>query len=265
MKNRILSVMVIVLFMFTSIVNSQNKNFIRAQPVEIFLGSTIFDPDSTEFKMIAVTQVWAGSRNNGTSHNNLITWLTDDYRKLWHKSADNEISDNWGGWNFVLSKDNLHYTFGYAKYKLSVGNKYIFLDYRDDRYGYYETFGNPFGHPADIMIRYDHNTEIFEVNSYYSADPPPGSWQKINNGDTIKIWELKEMGSPSTGKFEPYAPENLIYSYVNGKPKLSWQHHYPAEYYWIGYEIYRCITNNENPTNFIKIATVGKNTILIII
>jgi len=76
----------------------------------------------------------------------------------------------------------------------------------------------------------------------------------------MEIWEAKNYNNPHTDKFEPYAPESLTISLNNGKPKLNWQHHSPADDYWVGYKVYRCITvNNELPSNFIEIATVGKN------
>jgi hypothetical protein len=206
--------------------------------------------------MEAVSQVWAG-RTNNTHYSGSYNWLSSDYEYLSHSAINNQGKEGASGWKFVTIPEKGIDIFGYGKYKLTVEGKYFYLDYRDDRIGYYGDFGPSTGHPIDIYIKYDHNSEELSINSYNDES----HWLGISQNTTINIWELKGMGAPSTAKFEPYVPENLTISLSSGKPLLNWDHHSPAEDYWIGYKIYRCITiDNEQPTNYEEIAEVGKNT-----
>ncbi len=251
--------LIVVIFLNLFPVIAQTNNSPLNQPVELYLiaKSATNPTGSTYFTMEKVNQVWGG---NGNSYNDLITWLSEEYNYLTYSAInDNEIDL---GWDFVLSNTLGNTPFGYGKYKLSVdlGNteKYIYLDYRDDHYGFYLPYETT-GHAMDVWIKFNHDNNKFYINSY-SGNPNDTNWNYVDDGSTVKIWDLKGMGNPSTNKFESYAPESLTVSLSNGKPKLNWQHHLPADDYWVGYKIYRCITiNNEQPNNFIEIATVGKN------
>lgn len=193
------------------------------------------------------------------TYNNLTTWLTTDHSNPGSVVASYATgSGSWGGWHFIHTDPNFPDPwdiFAYSLYKLSIlgTDEHFFLDYRDDRIGFYGVLGNPIGHPIDIWVKY------FNGDFYISNNQ--SSWAIVPNGTTINFWDLKGMGSPSTGKFQPYSPENLTNTIVNNKPKLVWQHHSPAEDYWVGYEIYRCITTTgTTPTNFTYLSTVSKYT-----
>jgi len=144
---------------------------------------------------------------------------------------------------------------------MDMGNteKSIFLDYRDDNLVFYPPLETT-GHPIDVWVKFNHDDNRFYINSYGGLPSNP-NWNSVSDGSSVDIWELKGQGSFLTIKFEPHVLENLSISLDNGKPKLIWQHHSPSDDYWVGYKIFRCITvNNESPTNFIEIETVGKTT-----
>ncbi|MCK9281865.1 MAG: right-handed parallel beta-helix repeat-containing protein, partial [Melioribacteraceae bacterium] len=214
---------------------------------EILIGTENMSGNVPTFAIEAVSQVWDQIL---PSSNPIL--LSDDYQySTYAPPSNNQPMGSWGGFDFCNSGGD----FGYGLYKLYVEgspNNYILLDYRDDNYGNYDPFIDA---PQDIWIKCIQGT----LGNYYFYWSPSMLNPEWNSGD-VEIWTAKSQSGPSTAKFEPYAPESLAISLSNGKPLLNWEHHSPAEDYWIGYKIYRCITvDNEPPTNYEEIAEVGKN------
>lgn len=254
-------IILITFYFCNTIMFAQISSSFLVTPVEIYLmAKDSQNPNgNTTFIMEAVSTVWGGNSTGGSSpeeaYLNSSTWLSNDYNYMTYSATNDELVHS--GFEFVASNDWNAPMYGYGKYKLSVGDSYFYLDYRDDLCGYYPPLETT-GHPIDMWIKYNHDNNTFNINSY-SGNPTDPHWVVVeSNGDIETIWELKGTGGRSTDKFEPYPPQNLAITLYNGKPKLTWQHRSPTDDYWVGYKIYRCITvNNEPHTDFIEIATVG--------
>ncbi len=197
---------------------------------------------TTIFTMEAETQVWDTNFLEG--YGNSTYSLTEDYQSM-NIAVTNDNVESRDGFHFVTARGGGD-EFGYGKYSLSVtGGDYIRLDYRDDRAGYYDNIGSPIGQQIDVWIKYVRDSGKFYYNSFSGA--PSDKWVLISgsSGTTVNIWEIKGMGSPSTGMFEPYPPENLtVYEITPDEDyALYWNHHSPADDYWQQYYVYRSITS----------------------
>ena len=182
--------------------------------VELFIGIVNSSEDIT-FTLTAESAIWGAN----TWYDDLL--LTDSYNTSQYTAdKDLEDEDSWEGWNFVTSiVSNYHPAFGWGLYKLCRNdtNDYFYLDFRDDRYGNYSAFGDPLGHAIDLWIKYDNFLSEF----YYSTDGYV-PWIRINNGTTLSIWEIKQMGNPTRARFQPTNPTGLTVTKVNNHPKLTW-------------------------------------------
>ena len=229
--------------------------------VEIFLIAVdqSHPDDSTTFTMDAITTVWAGKIIDIDNHE-IITWPSHTLDSLTFKAPnDGEV---WSGWDWLFSMHQSDSTraYGFGKYKISVGDKYFYLDLRDDRYGNYDDLYDPphnpiTGHTIDIFVKWiaDGQNSYFTLNSYVGSDTS-SNWDPVQNGSTLSIWDIKNAGSPSTDEFQPWPPENLSVNEIipNVKHRLTWSHHSPADDYWEKYYIYRSITSIY-PPNYILI------------
>ncbi|MEA3288048.1 MAG: hypothetical protein U9Q77_11840 [Candidatus Marinimicrobia bacterium] len=233
-----------------------------ALPVELYpiAKDELHSSASTTFIMESVSTVWA-SDGGIPNYSAQATWISTDYDYLEYSTTRNNSVDY--GFNFVRSEDNSgspDNVFGYGKYKRSVeageDSYYLFLDYRDDRIGYYNYLGTPTGSSIDIWVRFDYNDNSFWINSYGFNTP---NWVEVTSHSTINFWELKGMGTPSTSKFKPYTPLNLMAEInVGGGAALDWQHHTPSDDYWNQYKIYRCITDSPPATSYTEIGQSSK-------
>ncbi len=250
---------IILILLLCCITMAQSINTSLSMTVEIYLiaKDSSNRNGTTTFTMEAVSTVW-DANYPVPDYDNLISDITNDYNYLTYVALNNNKVDS--GWDFATSQNTQVQVYGYGKYRLTVGNKSICLDYRDTRCGFYEYLGlEPDGHPIDLWIKYNHDDGNFYYNSF-TCDSTDAHWIIVEDDLlTLNIWDIKNVESPSTTKFEPYPPQNLTVTLYNGKPKLTWQHRSPADDYWKGYKIFRCITiNNEPPTNFIEIASAGQ-------
>jgi len=182
--------------------------------LELFIG-IINASENITFTMTAQSEVWGANK----WADDLM--LTDMYSASeWTADYTRISTTSWKGWNFVLSQDygGGYPVYGYGLYKFSKDeNHYFYLDYRDERFGAYESFGYPYGHPADLWIKYNAGLDSF----YYSStryDP----WIPINNGDYLPIWEIKQMEDPTRDRFQPTTPFNLAITWFNNRPLLNW-------------------------------------------
>mgnify|MGYP000930068666 CR=1 FL=1 len=203
------------IFVFIIQINSQLILGQRGYSCEMYLFSSNGDSSGyTDFILEAESQIWNSCSSCG-GHDHPCT-LTNDFRYILFASENSKNGQYALGLDFVTDTTG-HQVFAYGKYKLTVENWYIYLDFRDNRYGYYDHYGSPVGHAVDIWIMFDHLSRKFYINSV-GYQPP---WTLVPNGTVVNIWELKEMGNPSTTNFEPYAPENLSVSLSNGKLNYS--------------------------------------------
>ncbi|MBI9060277.1 MAG: hypothetical protein JEZ01_21095 [Labilibaculum sp.] len=150
----------IVFFSLSVILNAQQKSIPsnpKAAAVEIYLlGNDPTNPSkSIPTTMTAVGTVWETNYESSTqTYTTLKVELTSNFKSLsYSTSCDNQVHSGFE-WN---GSDNFSdQQFGYGKYVLAfdLGNESAVctLDYRDDRYGYYNATT---GHDADVWIKYD--------------------------------------------------------------------------------------------------------------
>ena len=224
--------------------------------VEILLIAT---DGVTHFEMHALSTVWDGdSSPTEDPYSTLITWPTHEYDTLSTDIVGNNTVT--GGFDFRqrshVESDTFN-VYGNGLYKFSSPGCYFYLDYRDDRAGYYDPFSTS-GHQIDLWIKYDNNSETLYYNSYESKSSSE-HWIPIIQGSTKTIWDIKDMGTPSTSKFKPWPPENLSVNEIipNVKHRLTWSHHSPADDYWETYYIYRSITSIYPPVFVLLDSTSG--------
>jgi hypothetical protein len=138
------------------------------------------------------------------------------------------------GFNYSHRDDHSYPEFAFGFYKLSVLNKYFYLDYRDTRYGSY-SYCN--GHCADIWIKYDYsNNSISYTNSMANVN-----WVPITNGEYLPIWELKNQGPPNTDNVPDFWQNCLVLiKSPNNFPYLIWGS-YPGTNV-LGYNLYKKLT-----------------------
>jgi len=186
----------------------------KSTSVELYIGVINSNYDIT-FTLTSVNEVWA----TNTWGENFL--LSDQYNNSqWTADYTKIDNDDWGGWDFVTSHTQSSEipVYAYGLYKFSRNDYvYFYIDYRDDRYGNYSAFGDPLGHAIDLWIKYDNFLSEF----YYSTDGYV-PWIRINNGTTLSIWEIKQMGEPTRARFQPTNPTGLTVTKVNNHPKLTW-------------------------------------------
>lgn len=203
-------VMLIILIVGVTLLKSEDK----AVKVEIFTG-IVNSEENILFTITAESAVWGA---NKWDDDFLLTDLYD-MSQFTAKYENSDIS-SWKGWDFVL----YHYptsstpVYGYGLYKFTKDEyHYFYLDYRDDRFGNYKAFGNPNGAETDLWIKYDASIGRF----YYSTNGSD-QWVLISAGDSLSIWEIKQMGDPTRDRFQPTNPSGLTVTTVNNHPKLTW-------------------------------------------
>jgi hypothetical protein len=208
-------------------------------PGEMYLGTANVNPPSQTitFTIEAQGEVWAGSYPPRTY------WITENYHvSTFTPHANNEWPPNyWRGWDFVtdITNNPPYYIpiYAYGLYKLSTNHssKYFYLDFRDDRYGYYGWYQPPtFGHNIDLWIKYDANTQEF---SYSSLGSEP--FNTISNAQLIPIWEMKQKGQQNTSLFPNYWQNCLVaIPSPDNHPMLVWGP-YPYNIGIYAYRIYR--------------------------
>jgi hypothetical protein len=188
-------------------------------PGEMYLAtSNVTPPTQTlTFTIEAQGTAWAGSDTP------ISYWISTEYStSSFTPQANNEWPPSyWRGWDFVTSiTNNPPYTipiYGYGLYKMTTNNsnEFFYLDFRDDRYGYYQSPIN--GHWIDLWIRYDASTQKF---SYSSSGSAYESFINISKGEYIPIWEMKQKGQPQTSLFPNYW-ENCLVAITQKNPSTG--------------------------------------------
>ncbi len=191
-------------------------------PGEMYLGTVNVNPPTQvlEFYTIAQGTVWAGS-NTPRSY-----WISNLYNNDLF-IPENNVSNiyYWKGWDFVtdITSNPPYYIpkYAYGLYKIYTNHssEHFFLDFRDDRYGYYLYYQPPsYGHDIDLWIKYDAS-----IRKFYCASRTDYPFQVINNGQVIGIWEIKQKGIPSTNQFPNFWQNCLsVVNDGNNHPRLVW-------------------------------------------
>jgi hypothetical protein len=118
-------------------------------------------------------------------------------------------------------------------------DEYFYLDFRDDRYGYYSLYQPPTnGHNIDLWIKYDAGTHQF---SYSSSGSAYQEFIALSSAEYIPIWEMKQKGQQHTSLFPDYWENCLaVIKSTANHPLLVWGP-YPFEGYVerFNYQIWR--------------------------
>ncbi len=216
-----------------------------AYTLEIFLTADVPNNSTgtTSFTMTAESTIWDGDFNENTM------WMTENYHIL-SCIADNDLTFSSGFNNCLSAGGNIADTYGYGLYKLyntDIPEDYIYLDFRDDNYGFYNFFGGYSGHEIDIWICYTpNNDDPFSISSMAGTLP----FEEKGTGSTVRIWDIKYPGGtyvPSTAKFQPYAPSDVAGSVDTGNhPYLQWTYNH-SDTYLTGFKIYRTADGSNPP------------------
>lgn len=249
----------VIFLIFPCILISQEQSY---YPGEMYLGTANVNPPTQNltFTIEAQGKVWAGSYPPRTY------WSTDDYDvSTFTPHENNEWPPNqWRGWDFVtdITSNPPYYIpiYAYGLYKLSTNHssEYFYLDFRDDRYGYYSWYQPPtFGHAIDLWIKYDANTQKFSYSSTGSASDP---FITVSNAELIPIWEMKQKGQQHTSLFPSYWQNCLaVTNDGDAHPRFVWGP-YPATLVGsiVEYRIYRSGAHipGQPPGNFSLLGTV---------
>jgi len=130
------------------------------------------------------------------------------------------------GWEFSYQYDicpSAPGRIGYSKYKISHGNRYFYIDYRDCRF-WKGINGYSYASSPDVWILYD-----LEINTFYRRQIGLGTWIQISNGSTLNIWDIfNQSGSPNVEGFQPTTPTGLQIINSSGNPQLLWTASEPA-------------------------------------
>lgn len=186
MKSYLLTVIIIIAF--CSIVHGQEE---YAPSVEIFLGivdnSDTLHTNNNNFYLFAVGTVWDGER---ISQDSVELSITTDYDEASYTPTDfNEEQGGWGGFDAgPTPHDNVgtYEGIAFGLYKLFTGesNTICYIDYRDTRYGRYDS---TYGHPADIWVKYN-----AVYNNFYIKSGGTHSWgSPLDNFELKNIWGIK--------------------------------------------------------------------------
>jgi len=178
------------------------------------------------------------------------------------KYSDQTVVGNYTGflkgWHFVQSPgttDNYPvFGFGFYKVSNSLNNSVFYLDYRDCEWGEYNSV--PYANRTyDLYLKYNGSTDKFSYGNSQAET------NLINNGDVLKIWEIKDkvpIEINVTNGFQSYNANNLSIYSTNNNPKLIWETN-PDYQNITGYKIYRAYTPGNdfaNETDFQEIANV---------
>jgi len=173
-------------------------------------------------------------------------YLTNEFNHAtYHPSQNNDPL--YAGFNFVTSIDNGYPAIAYGLYKISnnLNNTYFYVDYRDQRAGFYSLLPPvPIGHSIDVWFKFDANNNFFE----YSNDPNDYDYNQINKGDVLKIWDIKGKGIPQTHLFPGFWSNALaVVNNGSGNPKLVWSAYPSSNLVVKKYRVYRAVTQNTYP------------------
>lgn len=242
---------VLLLLLFSGFTYSQDSG---TPAVELFFyivnvqGSPIMN-----FQLTAQSSVW-GWESPSTY------FLTHDYDEVVYTPAYNNMPPQQArGINFITSTGGANQlVFAYGLYKVTSNRtgKYFFLDYRDDRIGFYSLYQPPtYGHDIDLWIKYVYPSDKF----YYSSFSATSNFIEIQNAQVLNLWEIKQKGNPSTDQF-PNFWENCLSLVDNGIscPRLIWGAYPNPNVTVLNYKLYRSVTNDVLPPpspNYVLLAT----------
>ena len=246
---------VIFLLLFSGFTYSQDSG---TPAVELFFytvnvqGSPIMN-----FQLTAQSSVWG--REAPSTY-----FITHDYDEVVYTPDYNNMPPQQAeGINFITSTGGANQlVFAYGLYKVTSNRtgKYFFLDYRDDRIGFYSLFQPPtYGHDIDLWIKYVYPSDKF----YYSSFSATTNFVEIQNAQVLNLWEIKQKGNPSTDQFPNFWQNCLsVVNDGNNFPKLVWRAYPNPDVEVLSYKIYRSVTNNITPPpppNFVYLTSKESN------
>jgi len=194
-------------------------------------------------------------------------YSTNEFNYATYSPPGNNLGDSYSaGFDFITSPHTIGggygypvFTYGLYKVTNNINGKYFYIDYRDNRAGFYVMYDPPFdGNETDLRIFYDGNSNQF---AYWDFSLPL-YYENISVGDVLRIWEIKGKGIPQTNLFPNYWSNVLaVVNNGNGNPKLVWGPHPTMDA--TNYKIYRAISIRplSNPVLMAnEIATVDGST-----
>ena len=238
---------------YTCILNAQQ---LADTQMEIFCGSENY-AENLQYNLTPIGMTWN------------VAWPTP-YTKVFTIDTDGTVDGGaftaepnvpiycWKGYNYLPSSESggcggfNGEDFGFGIYKLAVADRWIFLDWRDTRYGSYSTCD---GHCADIWIKYDGNSGKMHIKSDATFIWSGG----VSNGELFTIWQLKDQGSPSTLDAPLFWQNCLVLiPSPDNHPRLVWGPH--PTFSATHYRIYRAVSNypvNPSSLTYSLISTVS--------
>jgi len=192
-----------------------------------FFGNYIFAQNNTTG---GILELYLRTMN---SAGNTLTVRLDTRSTVWDrylsitnnqdiKYSDQTVVGNYTdflkGWHFVGSPGPGNPIVGYGFYKVSnnLNNSIFYLDFRDCEWGDANSSSYA-GRIFDIYLTYDGSIGKFS----YTANN--ADYYLINNGDVLKIWEIKDkvpIEINVTNGFQSYNANNLSIYSTNNNPKL---------------------------------------------
>jgi hypothetical protein len=229
------------------------SNYLMAQEelgwmeMEIFIMTTgLSQGETVRYKMEALGTVWRAEKTSPPSGYEFSTTHNLAYYPILTQSETgntnfNNLSTIWGyNWMQPFITYNQSYdsiAHGLYKVSASLSDQYFYLDYRDDRYNWSTIYVQAPG-ALDIWILYNKNLNRFMYRKEGIQSPNPQYWSPIQKGDHIGLWNIKEVGIPTTSNFPDFWSNCLSVNNVNNHPKLIWGA-YPESVDLAGYNIYR--------------------------
>lgn len=244
MKNFIL---LFLIFVSTNLFSQEKPGWTE---MEIFMMTTGLSPEETiRYKFEAIGKVWRYEIANPPTGYEFSNWHNLAYYPILTQPGTgntnfNDIFSIWG-YNWMIPFQTYNHnadSIANGLYKVSIeyGDQYFYLDYRDDRYSSTSIYETAAG-GVDIWILYNKNENKFMYRKEGILDPNPNFWNQITKGSHLGIWDIKEVGKPTTGNFPDFWENCLaVVNSGNGNPRLVWGPNPDFENI-SGYKIYRAV------------------------
>ena len=217
--------------------------------IELIMQSDCDQGYEIEFKLESVSPTWDYDMNTEVfSITNNATILNSNIT-----IEGTDLSNN-NGWDMVTSKTSSHPDCGIGIYRLTTDlyDTYIYIDFRECQFA----LGSQGA--IDTWFRYLYDEHAFYWNDLYRID----QWNKINTGQLIKIWQIKNtipttncIGSTFWTNSLAVLPFNNNEFSEKENLRPVWGHN-PDQTNITQYYLYRKIDNNE----FTKISELNNQT-----
>jgi hypothetical protein len=175
------------------------------------------------FTISTVGSYWEYDSNNGT----FPISSNSSYRTSTYTVDSSYLSLNkWRGWDLgwlsIPSDSNKQFAHGVYKLRYNNGtdsSNYVYLDYRDAISGY----------SPNLYVLFDPSSGQFK---YYDGS----TYQRIYNGDVLRIWNVNNGGTSNTGGLTSYWSNALECADSSNHPKIIWG---PKNSFSGSYNIYK--------------------------